>query len=436
MSISSQPLSGFRDLLSEQMIPREEVLTSLRRVFENYGFVPLKTPALEKYEVVAGKYGEEGEKLMYKFEDNGGRKVVLRYDQTVPLARVVAHYSQQLPRPYKRYALGEVWRGESPQAGRYREFTQLDADTIGSTGYLADAEIIAMMADSMTVLDLKALIRVNDRNVLDGLSVACGISGDNEFKQLVGAIDKIDKIGHERVVQEVKEKFGEKVTETVAAYLRIGGDSLNRLAEIEKLLANSQAQQGIDNLRSIFTALRSASYGEDKVCFDQTIARGLDYYTGTIYETTLSDLPSIGSVCSGGRYDKLIENLGGAPTPAVGASVGVDRLLEAMNKLDKLKKSKTFTKVLVANLESELEPETFNICQELRNNGIAAEVSLTSNRLKNQLKSADKLGIRFVILYGGEEKKNAIVQIKDLASGSQEAVPINELARRVKELLN
>ncbi len=427
MAVEQGPMSGFRDLLAEQMIPRQEMLDTVRNVYETYGFVPLKTPALERHETMTGKYGEEGEKLMYAFTDNGGRKVAMRYDQTVPLARVVAQHSGRLPKPYKRYALGEVWRGESPQAGRYREFTQFDADTVGSYSLLADTEIIAMMNDSMRALNLDTLVRVNDRRILDGLAQACGVTEEREFRSLIGTIDKYEKIGEVAVLDEVGTKFGDSAKEIVGKYLSVAGSAEERLRAISELLKAETAQASIEDLLKIMGSLSLAGYSEEQIIFDQTIARGLDYYTSTVYETTLTEAPEIGSICSGGRFDNLIEAMGGPSTPAVGTSIGVDRLLEGMRITGKLSEAKTKTQVFIANVGEELSAERFVMAQKLRKAGIPTELYFEDTKLGKQLKNIDKLGVRKVIIFGENEHAEGQVAIKDLETGEQVSIPLSEL---------
>lgn len=419
MAQEQGPMSGFRDMLADQMIPRQQVLDTIRGVYEDYGFVPLKTPALERLETMTGKYGDEGEKLMYQFKDNGGRDVAMRYDQTVPLARVVAQHGGRLPSPYKRYALGDVWRGESPQAGRYREFTQFDADTVGTTSFVADTEIIAMMHDSMQALGLDTVIRVNDRRLLDGLATACGIEEEPDFRALVGTIDKIDKAGKDAVLGEVGDRFGSDARAVTEDYLAVDGDNIARLDAMSNILGSEVAQVGIQNLRSIMGALALAGYDDQAVIFDPTIARGLDYYTGTIYETTLTDLPSIGSVCSGGRFDNLIEAMGGPSTPAVGTSIGVDRLIEGMRQLGVLPDIKTQTEVMIASMEPALDAQRFAVAQQLRRAGIATDLVFDHRKLGKQLRQIEGLGVDNVILLGEEEAAAGSVTVRNLATREQ-----------------
>jgi histidyl-tRNA synthetase len=420
------PLSGFRDLLSQQMLSRDEILAKIKSVYELYGFVPLKTPALELFETLSGKYGEEGNKLMYSFKDNGGRQVALRYDQTVPLARVMANYSD-LPKPYKRYVVGDVWRGESPQAGRFREFTQFDADIVGISDYTADAEILAMTCDAFSSIGVKAVIYVNDRRILDGLSRKCGIDTDKEFIKLVNTIDKIDKIGKDAVLREVDKLIGINGRKLVDQYLSIKGDSRAKITEVAKLLDDKKTDDACVELSKIIDTLKSAGYLEEKIIFDQTIARGLSYYTGTIFETKLTMCPQIGSVCSGGRYDNLIKQLGGPDFPAIGTSVGVDRLMEGINIIGLNSRLKTKTKVYIANLSPNLDSERFKIASILRMNNIPTELIYNETRLKNQLRDIDKLGVAEVLLYGDSEHTKKIFLAKNLDNGTQEEIPLSKL---------
>ncbi len=433
---TSGPLSGFRDLLSEQMLNRDEVLTKIKSVYELYGYVPLKTPALELLETLSGKYGEEGDKLMYSFEDNGGRKVALRYDQTVPLARVMAQYSETLPKPYKRYAVGDVWRGESPQAGRFREFTQFDADIVGTSSYTADIEILAMMSDAMDTIGVETTIYVNDRRILDGLSRKCGIDTQKEFIKLVGIIDKIDKIGKPTVLREIEKMIGESGRKLVDQFLSIEGTSQQKITEVSKIIGDKPTAEACSELISILDTLYLAGYNENQITFDQTIARGLSYYTGTIFETKIRKLTDIGSVCSGGRYDKLIEQLGGPNLPAIGTSIGVDRLLEGMKQLDLMSNLKTKTKVYIVNLSPNLDGDRFKIAKNLRDNNISTEIIYQDSRLKNQLRDIDRLGVAEVLLYGETEKQKKTFIAKNLAKNTQEEIPLNQLVDYYRKKFN
>ncbi len=435
MAVEKGPMSGFRDMLAEQMIPRQDMLETIKEVYEGYGFTPLKTPALERYSTLNGKYGEEGDKLMYKFEDNGGRMVALRYDQTVPLARVVAQYGGQLPTPYKRYAVGEVWRGESPQAGRYREFTQFDADTVGTSSMIADTEIIAMMSDAMASLGADSLIRVNNRRILDGIAAEAGAEDEKESLKIISIIDKVEKIGHQAVLEQVESLFGQKATRVIDDYLSAEGQPIDKLENIAKVFPESDAvAEGTESLQEIFKMLDKAGYDGSKVFFDQTIARGLDYYTGTIYETTLKGAEELGSVCSGGRFDNLVEALGGPSLPAVGTSIGVDRLYDGLHKLGKLREIKTTTEALVVNFDQTSNPEYMKIVTALRKSGVPSEIYYDDTKLGKQLKFANKLNIPYVIMAGPEEITRDVAVLKDMESGEQVEVPLEELADSISNL--
>ena len=437
MAAAQGPMSGFRDMLPEQMIPRQAMLDTIQGVYEDYGFTPLKTPALERYITLTGKYGDEGDKLMYKFKDNGGRMVALRYDQTVPLARVVAQHSGKLPMPYKRYVIGEVWRGESPQAGRYREFTQFDADTVGTSSPIADAEIVAMMSDAMGALGADSLILVNNRRILDGLVEKAGIGTEHEGLALISTIDKVEKIGKDAVLQQIGESFGDTASTLVHDYLSVSGTPLDRLHQMTDILNGSSAvEEGVENLDQVFKMLEAAGYSLDRVVFDQTIARGLDYYTGIIYETQLVGVPQIGSVCSGGRYDNLVKSLGGPDMPAVGTSIGVDRLFDGLHQLGKLKEVRTTTEVLVTNFDAASIPAYMRVATALRRAGISSEIYYDSVKVGKQIGFANKMQIPYVVLMGPQEMERGVGVVKSLASGEQTEVPLDQLANTVTNLRN
>jgi len=436
MSNPQGPLSGFRDMLAPQMIPRQQMLDVIKNVYEGYGFTPLKTPSLERFSTLSGKYGQEGEKLMYRFEDQGGREVALRYDLTVPLARVVGQYGSQLPLPYKRYAVGEVWRGERAQAGRYREFTQFDADTVGSKSPVADAEMIAMMSDAMSALGVESIIRVNNRRVLDALVDRAGINDNKTAQAFIGSIDKVEKIGVGPALAEILKNFSQTATTVASEYLAIDGSFKDKLQSLAGMMRESEAMaEATENLREVFNILSTAGYSQEQVVFDQAIARGLDYYTGIIYETSLTGAESLGSVCSGGRYDNLIKTLGGPDLPAVGTSIGVDRLFDGLQQLGKLNPAKTTTQVLVANFDSADNPQYMKVAKSLRELGIATEVYYEPTKLGKQISYADKLGVPFVVLMGGEERAKGAVTIRAMDSGKQEEVPVAKLAGVLRKLV-
>ncbi len=431
------PLSGFRDMLAETMIPRQKMLTTIQEVYERFGFNPLKTPTLERLETLTGKYGEEGEKLMYKFEDNGGRQVAMRYDMTVPLARVVEQYGSEIAQPwYKRYVVGDVWRGDRPQAGRYREFTQFDADIVGTASPLADAEIVAVTATVMRALGADTIVRVNNRLILDGLVQKANVESGLTARRFIGTIDKLDKIGLEGVLKEITDANGKPAAGLVEEYLTIQGSSEERLAKMSEFFSGVEvAEAGIQNLTQLFTVLRASGFTDDQIIFDPTIARGLDYYTGVIFETNLKDLVSIGSVCSGGRYDNLVEAMGGPDTPATGTSIGVDRLFEGLRQLGLLEEAKTTTKVLITNFAAEQAGAYAALATQLRNAGIATEVFYEDTRLGKQLTFASKQGIPFVVLMGPAEQEQGIVKVRTMATGEEATIKPDELVGFVNNAL-
>lgn len=435
MTKNQGTLSGFRDLLAEEMLSRQKMIDTIKKVYESYGFSPLDTPSIERYETLAGKYGSEGEKLMYKFTDHGKRQVALRYDLTVPLARVILQHKDKIPLPYKRYQVGNVWRGESPQTGRYREFMQFDADIVGTKSALADAEVIMMMYDAMKALGVDAIIKVNNRKILDGLTEKIGIKEPEKAKKIISLIDKAEKIGRQRLINEIESEFGTKTKNLVSEFLSIEGNTQDRLKKISKLLDNNFAKEGISNLYEVLAILNKTGYKSPQIIFDQTIARGLDYYTGIIYETTLADLPKIGSVCSGGRFDSLISVLsdGKIDLPAVGTSVGVDRLFTALQELGNIKPTKTKSQVMIVNFDEKQAAEYTKLAKKLRALGIATEVYYDAVKLDKQLKYADKIGVPWVIFLGTEEIEKGVIKVKNLESGEQKLMSVDSFISLLKK---
>jgi histidyl-tRNA synthetase len=404
MKIEPRTLKGFRDFLPESARKRQYVLETLKKVFESYGFEPLETPVLEYEDILAGKYGNEGDKLMYRFVDNGERKVAMRYDQTVPLARVVAQYQNELPTPFKRYQIQNVWRAENTQKGRYREFLQVDADIVGTYSPLADAEVIATVVKCLDSLGFqKFKILINDRSVFTKL-VDEGILKIDELSSIVRAIDKIKKIGDEGVIAEIiSEGFAkEKATEI-----------LNKIKQQEKT----------DTLKDISTYLEGLNLSKDIFKYEPTLARGLDYYTGLIFEVEVEEY-DVGSVAGGGRYDNLIGMFAGRDIPAVGFAFGFDRLMEAMEVLNLFPTDIYTSKVLVAFAKSELQEKALKIANELRNKKVNCEVYLEDVNLEKQLKYADKKQIPYVVIV--EENK---LGLKNMEKRTQEELTLDQILK-------
>jgi histidyl-tRNA synthetase len=395
--IKVQTLKGFRDFLPQEQRKRQFVLTTLKNVFESYGFESLETPSLEYEEVLSGKYGDEGDKLMYKFKDLGDRNVALRYDQTVPLARVVAQYQNEIPLPFKRYQIQNVWRAENTQKGRYREFLQVDADIVGIYNPLADAEIINLALDCVDKLGFKNItLFVNDRKIFNGI----------ESKYIL-SLDKLDKIGRDQVLKELNEKgLGEKGA--------------------EELLVKIETSEISENLSELFKLIKKIRNDQANIKFKPTLARGLNYYTGSIFELVVegSNLSSIGG---GGRYDDLIGIFAGKEIPAVGFSFGFDRVVEAMEELDLFPKNLDITNVFVAFSTSELQEKALETATKLRNENIASEFYLEDASLEKQLKYADKKQIPYSIVVSEKE-----LVFKDMEKRTQENLTLEEIIKKLK----
>lgn len=400
--IEARTPKGFRDFLGAQAASRQTVINSFSKVFERFGFEPLLTPALEYAEVLKGKYGEE-EKLIYEFEDRGGRQVALRYDQTVPLARVIANYPE-LTKPYKRYQIQPVWRAENPQRGRFREFIQVDIDTIGAASILADAETVACVLTAMEELGFKNFtLKVNDREIFAGLP-----------NSVIGAIDKLPKIGKEGVMALLKNQ---NYSDFQAS------DILKRVTE----------SSPTNNINKLFDLLEKMKIRRDTYAFDPSLARGLDYYTGLIFELEIEGYTA-GSCGGGGRYDKLIGTFTESNLPAIGFSFGLDRIMEAMEELKLLPKPESQTQVLVTIFNEELLPESLEATSYLRSQGINTEIYLdTLAKLDKQFKYADNKKIPFALVIGPEEVSKKVVNLKDLSSTEQKQVRIAQVPALVRK---
>jgi len=406
MKIEPRTLKGFRDFLPKEAKKRAYVLAILKKVFESYGFEPLETPALEYEEILAGKYGDEGDKLMYRFTDNGGRKVALRYDQTVPLARVVAQFQNELPMPFKRYQIQNVWRAENTQRGRYREFLQVDADIVGTYSPLADAEVVAITIKSLQALGFKNFkILINDRSVFAKL-VDEGILKEDEMPKIIRAIDKIKKIGDEKVLEEI---ISEGFTKEKA----------------KEILTKIKEQEKTDAIKDVAIYLETLNLNKDIFQFEPTLARGLDYYTGLIFEVEVEGY-DIGSVAGGGRYDNLIGMFAGRDIPAVGFAFGFDRLIEAMETLNLFPDDLYTSKVFVAFANPELQEKALKIADQLRSKKINCEVFLEDASLEKQLKYADKKQIPFVVIV--EENK---LGLKNMEKRTQEELTLEQILKNL-----
>lgn len=435
--ITPRNLKGFRDHLPDQMMAREMLIDTARAVYRSYGFSPIDTPALEYAEILLGKGGDESDKQLFRFTDHGDRDVALRFDLTVPLARYAAQHFNELGTPFKRYHIGTVWRGEKPQRGRYREFMQCDFDTIGTDSNLADIETLLVIHDLIDKIGFSNFtIRINNRLILNGLLEQLGLS--EQSAGVLRALDKLPKIGPEKVKTEMIESVGatSEQADGVLKLAELKGSPDEVLGELEKLLSGSEAgSRGVANLSELFAACKTAGISSGRLALDVSIARGLDYYTGTIYETFLGDLPEIGSVCSGGRYDNLAELFTKQKLPGIGASLGLDRLLAAMEELGLLKTATTPAPVLVTIFDAEKAGEYFRIGRLLRSAGINAEVYPEAKGLGKQLKYANRKGFRAAVIAGENEFAAGSWQVKDLDTGDAVTVPEAELVDAVRKIV-
>jgi histidyl-tRNA synthetase len=433
--IKPQTLKGFRDYLPPLALAREQVLETARHVYRSYGFSPIDTPALEYAEILLGKGGTESDKQLFRFTDQGDRDVAMRFDLTVPFARFSAQHLNDIGVPFRRYHQGTVWRGENTQRGRYREFMQSDFDTIGTDSNASDIETLFVIHDLFTALGFERFtIRVNNRLVLNGLLEKLGLA--EKSAGVLRALDKLHKAGRDGVIAEMVERVGASA-EQAAQVLELAGlkgAPSDILTQLETLLAGSTAgETGVARLRELFVATGTAGIPADCIELDVSIARGLDYYTGTIYETFLTDDPSIGSVCSGGRYDNLAELFTNQKLPGVGASLGVDRLLAALENMGQIGTASTPAPVLVVLFEEAHLGDYLRIGRLLRKNGINAEVFPEAKKIGKQFQYADRRGFRLALIAGGDEFATGSWKIKDLKSGDQtvvaEASLIDELRR-------
>lgn len=413
--VKVQTLKGFRDFLPEEKRQRDFVAGKIKETFELFGFEPLETPTLEYAELLLGKYGEEADKLVYTFEDRGERKVGLRYDQTVPTARVLAQYQSQLPRFFRRYQMQNVFRAEKPQRGRYREFAQCDIDIFGTKSEIADAEIIACTYSAYRALGFTNIkIAINDRAIL---FETLGPFTTNKLNiySLIRTLDKLDKLPVEEVKQELMAKGISNPEEVFAAF---GKSRLNK------------------NLAKIWNISENLGVPSEALGFMPNLARGLDYYTGMIFEVRLgaegSEIFLPGSVGGGGRYDNLIKDLSGVDIPAVGMAFGFDRTVEAAKELGLINQIASSVKVLIIIFSEEYLSQALEVANMLRKNNISCEIYPEIEPIGKQIKYADKNGIPYVVIIGEEEVQNNNFSLKNMKSGENSLLSFEELVQSIK----
>jgi len=414
------------------MLARQEMVDTIRRTYELYGFVPLNTPAIEYLDVLSGSAGQEAQQSIFRVTNPEQEELGLRFDLTVPLARVIAQYAD-LPRPFRRYQVSFVWRADKPDKGRFREFTQFDLDSVGTESEIADTEILAAMCDTLSALRIERyLVRFSSRAVLNLLLDFAEIP-QQQSVDVFRVLDKLDKVGVEKVRRELmqgyKDESGDFIrglalkaeqADRIEKFLAIKADSRREILGRVRDLFGSAEQ--IDALERISNHLYALGYGDDRLAIDLSIARGLAYYTGPVFEAVLLDAPQFGSVFGGGRYDNLVTRFLGERIPAVGASIGVDRLLAALTFLGTIGKNKATARVLVTNMDPALTDDYLQMTWELRRAGIPSEFYIgTAKRVGAQLKYADQYEIPLAILYGSNEKNTGEVTVKNMAVGRAKA---------------
>jgi histidyl-tRNA synthetase len=421
--IEPRTLKGFRDHLPAQALARERILDTARRVYRSYGFAPIDTPALEYLEILTGKGSEETDKQLYRFQDHGGRDVGLRFDLTVPFARFCAQHIGGLGVPFKRYHMAPVWRGENTQRGRYREFMQCDFDTIGTTSPVADLETVLVVHDLLSAIGIGGFtIRINDRRVLAGVLAECGVA--DRSTQVLRALDKLGKATPEQVAAELE---GHGVTAAVREKLlgmaQLAGEPAAVLAALDELVGDSDTgREGVAALRALLDGVGQAGVPAGRVIVDPSIARGLDYYTGVVLESFLDELPALGSICSGGRYDNLAGLYTKQSLPGVGASLGIDRLLAGLEELGRLELVETPAEVFLVHFDEEHLGDYLRIAATLRAAGMAVEFYPEARRVGQQLKVAAKKGFRVALVIGSDEFAAGTAQVKDMAAGTSSTV--------------
>jgi len=420
-------VKGTRDFLPEEMILRQQVLNKIKDVFEIFGFQPLETPALETWEVLSAKGagGEEILKETYVFEDKGKRKIGLKYDQTVPLARVIAS-NPNLSLPFKRYQIQNAWRYGDIAKDRFREFLQADIDIVGSESMLADAEIIACAISCFNSLGFKKfLVRINNRKILSEIIKYSGV-GKDKTMDAFRAIDKLPKIGLENVKKELLDRDIEKKSaEKIMEIIEIDGTPENVLNKSEKIIGKNE---GIEEMKQIISYLKQLNT-EPKFKIDLSLARGLDYYTGPIFEVIAEE--GIGSVAGGGRYDKMIGLFSGKDVPATGISLGIERVIEVMKERKMIEAKKSNVKVFVIAVNDKVRDKVLEVVQKLRNNSVSTDYDLRSRSLSKQLSYANSLGIPNVVIIGEKELESKCVRLRRMVSGKEVLLKIEDLAQGV-----
>ena len=422
-----------------ELLPKEQILFNkmkekIQKSYEKFGFLPIDTPIIEMSDVLLAKAGGETEKQIYRFQ-KGDNDLALRFDLTVPLAKYVTEYYNDLSFPFRRYQIGKVYRGERPQKGRFREFYQCDIDIIGDgeLSIINDAEMPAVIYSTIKDLGFEDFtICINNRKLLSGLFKELDL--EEKSVDIMRIIDKIEKIGKENVIECLKDlELSENQINAIINFIEIDGTTEEKINSLEKLnYTNEIFNEGLEELKQVVKYVKAFGVPDSNFKVDLTIARGLDYYTGTVYETFLNEYRELGSVCSGGRYDNLAEYYTDKKLPGVGISIGLTRLFYKLNELNALKEEQnSIAKVLVVSMVED-NSKALEVATELRNENINAEVYLENKKIKAKFKYADKLDIPYVIVIGEDEIANNTVTLKNMQTGEQETLKIEEVIKKIK----
>jgi len=435
--IKPRLMKGTRDFLPRAMVRRDYVTDMIVSIFKRHGFLPLKTPAIEMWQTLSGKYGQEGEQLIYRFRDRGNRDLGLRYDLTVPLCRVVAMHQNEIVRPLKRYQIQPVWRADKPGKGRFREFYQCDIDVVGTKDLLADAEVIQVSYEILKELGFKNFrIKLNNRKVLGGIVEVSGCQQSAEA-EICRSIDKLDKIGFDGVEKELAQRgVPDESISRIMEVIRIDGSNPEVIDQATNYLKDTRTgMEGLEEILTILDYLRSMGITPGEVQVDLSLARGLDYYTGPIFESVV-EKPKIGSLTGGGRFDNLIGQYMGQDVPAVGNSVGLERIVEVMDELDMYPDDLGLgIQVMICRFDDEDIHYSIRLVEKLRKNGFCAEIYPGKKGLRGQLGYADDRQIPVVIIAGGREIEQGVLTVKDMKRGKQQTIDQGEIIEKVRSII-
>ncbi len=434
--IKPKTLPGFMELLPKEQILFNRMKEIIQKSYEKYGFLPLNTPIIEDADVLLAKAGGETEKQIYQFK-KGDNNLALRFDLTVPLAKYVTEYYDKLSFPFKRYQIGKVYRGEKPQRGRYREFYQCDVDIIGDgkLSIINDAEIPSIIYSTFKNLGFDDFtICINNRKILNGLFYSLEL--ESESAEILRIIDKIDKIGANKVKEELLKNIENKKVDIIMQFISIEGNNDTKINSLEDMnIKNEVFQEGIDELKQVVKFIRIFGVPEENFKIDLTIARGLDYYTGTVYETFLNQHRNLGSICSGGRYDNLAEYYTDKKMPGVGISIGLSRLFFQLVDNNIISaENESISDVLIVSMKDEYEL-CAEVATKLREVGLNIQLNIEEQKLGKKFRNADNLHIKYVIIIGEDEVKNNVVSLKNMITGEQKTLKVEEAVDLIKKEL-